>query len=424
MAEGRGDATGSGGCQVSASPGGSPIGVGSAPEASAPSVGQRLGAALADRRDPFVLDAALTGELMTARARVALVLMLLIIQLIPGADVSERIVGLAFSGLAMTLALAIYAVAVRRPHVWFGFASTGVDVSLASLLLVTILLFGHPLAAVNSLVGFELYFLAIGCASLRYDWRICVFAGLLAIAQYGGIVMLAARGGALVHQGAPAFAENAFEWHVVGARLVLLATATMLSAFSVVRAQRLHRLSATDRLTGTANRSAFEQQLLEEARRARRYRRSFSVAVIDLDHFKRVNDTHGHAVGDLVLREVAQTIRRTLRESDMVARYGGEEFALVMPEATADVVQARLEAVREAVAATRVGLDRGGGAIGVTISIGVASWPDEGATVNDVVGLADRRLYEAKRRGRNCVAGPPSSAQPGVSDATRAASLA
>lgn len=168
--------------------------------------------------------------------------------------------------------------------------------------------------------------------------------------------------------------------------------------------QRLHELSTLDGLTRQLNHRVIYDRLTEELERARRYRLPLSVVLCDFDHFKEINDTHGHLVGDAVLREGAAVLRRCLRSTDLLGRYGGEEFLAVLPQV--DLAGARMAAER-----LRQGLEKhpvrlaGGGEVGITASFGVAS-RDELANLESgdvLVSLADSRLYEAKAAGRNRV---------------------
>lgn len=171
----------------------------------------------------------------------------------------------------------------------------------------------------------------------------------------------------------------------------------MLGDFRNVASQ-----AVTDPLTGIANRRSFDEELALEWRRAERVGETLSLVLLDIDNFKRVNDTHGHQQGDAVLREVAAVLRAGVRQVDLAARYGGEEFALVLPETTlADAVTVA-ERLRGAV--ERIGIElEDGTTLPVTASFGVAEKSDR-ERGEDLVAAADESLYEAKRAGKNRVA--------------------
>jgi two-component system cell cycle response regulator len=168
--------------------------------------------------------------------------------------------------------------------------------------------------------------------------------------------------------------------------------------------QRLHELSTLDGLTRQLNHRVIYDQLTVELERARRYRSPLSVVLCDFDHFKEVNDTHGHLAGDAVLREGAGVLRRCLRSTDLLGRYGGEEFLAVLPQV--DLAGARMaaERLRHGLESSPVRLP-GGLEVRVTASFGVASRDEMASSDNSdvLVSLADRRLYEAKAAGRNLV---------------------
>jgi two-component system, cell cycle response regulator len=162
--------------------------------------------------------------------------------------------------------------------------------------------------------------------------------------------------------------------------------------------------SAHDALTGLYNRRYFERRLREESAHAKRHKRPFSLIVVDLDHFKLVNDTYGHEDGDRVLCHVAELIGGSLREDDIACRYGGEEFVVLLratPGTAARVVANRL---RSAVANKAIALGSKGEARHVTLSGGVAAADERnGYNVDGIVDRADKALYRAKRGGRNRV---------------------
>jgi diguanylate cyclase (GGDEF)-like protein len=163
---------------------------------------------------------------------------------------------------------------------------------------------------------------------------------------------------------------------------------------------QLERQTFEDALTGLANRRFLDQRLAEEFERARRHRRPLAVAIADLDHFKRVNDTYSHAVGDDVLRAIAHILRDQVRHTDLVARFGGEEFVLVLTETDLDAARLVCEKLRAAVEAYQWSALRPG--LAVTISIGVSADTDV-ASHERMLATADERLYEAKAAGRNRV---------------------
>jgi diguanylate cyclase (GGDEF)-like protein len=164
----------------------------------------------------------------------------------------------------------------------------------------------------------------------------------------------------------------------------------------------LERLASVDPLTGVLNRRAFFDRLGTEFRRGLRYGRPVAALMIDIDHFKLLNDTHGHAAGDAVLTAVADTLAPNVRESDVIGRYGGEEFAVFLPETTLADGAFVAEKLRLVVEALEVPAPVGGSPLRVTISVGVASSEAYGTTdERAVIVRADEALYEAKRAGRN-----------------------
>lgn len=168
--------------------------------------------------------------------------------------------------------------------------------------------------------------------------------------------------------------------------------------------ERLRELSTLDGLTRLLNRRAIVERLAEELDRASRYGQPLAVLMCDLDHFKAINDTHGHLAGDAVLRCAAAVLRAGLRASDALGRYGGEEFLAVLPQASREAAQQVAERLRSTLARTPCALP-GGGSVKTTGSFGVAALEELGgpASLDAFLDLADRRVYEAKAAGRNCV---------------------
>lgn len=180
----------------------------------------------------------------------------------------------------------------------------------------------------------------------------------------------------------------------------LLATNQRLSEIN----EKLQELSMTDTLTGIYNRLYFNKRFSYEYQRASRYNIELTCIMIDLDHFKSVNDTHGHQVGDVVLTGVANTLAAALRKVDILARYGGEEIVAVLPETPLDRGVQVAERLRESVENCEFEGTKGKLKLKVTISVGVSSYPnDKVKSDEDLLRLADQALYRAKAGGRNRV---------------------
>jgi len=166
--------------------------------------------------------------------------------------------------------------------------------------------------------------------------------------------------------------------------------------------RQLYEASVTDALTGANNREHFDSQLRMELSYARRHGTDCSLVMFDVDHFKRVNDTHGHPVGDEVLVEISKATRRLVRNEDVFARYGGEEFALILRGIALEGAKSVGERLRERIASLSVMTDQG--PLVVTVSVGCASFVTTAdQTAEALVQTADKRLYLAKHGGRNRV---------------------
>ncbi|MDA0335948.1 MAG: diguanylate cyclase [bacterium] len=197
----------------------------------------------------------------------------------------------------------------------------------------------------------------------------------------------------LLHEGASAYITTPIDADALRAQVAVFMRAKE-------RHDQLRAQAVIDELTGAYNRRYLDEQLAARLAEALRYGAAFSIGLVDIDHFKNVNDTHGHQVGDLVLAETAGIIRHQMRKEDLLARYGGEEFALMLPHTDRLGAAILAERIREAIAEHAFVVPSA--TISITISMGLASFPlDEVGNDAELLRVADTRLYEAKRGGRN-----------------------
>jgi len=176
----------------------------------------------------------------------------------------------------------------------------------------------------------------------------------------------------------------------------------LIVAFKRVKLfQEMERLSEIDGLTGVRRRGAFDRRLSEEAVRAKTFKTSFGLMLLDIDHFKSLNDKYGHPFGDQVLKRIGAVLGSTVYDTDFVARYGGEEFVVLLPRAEPEGARRKAEAIRAAIEAEvfSVGFEN----VRATVSIGLAYFPRDAATPEELVAQADGAMYAAKSGGRNRV---------------------
>jgi diguanylate cyclase (GGDEF)-like protein len=167
--------------------------------------------------------------------------------------------------------------------------------------------------------------------------------------------------------------------------------------------EEIYRMTIIDALTGAHNKRYFMEFLEREIARCARYKRPLSLLMFDIDHFKQINDNHGHLTGDFVLREMSKRLLRRVRKEELLARYGGEEFAAVLPETDHAGALKFGEQVREIVSVEPFEYE--GDSFPVTVSVGVATLDGQDMELNAFIKIADDNLYRAKRSGRNCVIG-------------------
>ncbi|HEY6541506.1 MAG TPA: diguanylate cyclase [Ktedonobacteraceae bacterium] len=223
-------------------------------------------------------------------------------------------------------------------------------------------------------------------------WSFLLYCcGLVACSAMIGIFYTATTQKALVQADRAAELEQAHQ-------ALTEAYTNLEHAHSMIQKQAL-----TDGLTGLPNHRAMMDQLGKELERVRRFDRPLSLLFFDADRFKRINDTHGHAVGDMVLRQIGERAIRVLRGGDTVGRFGGEEFVLLLPETDADGARTVAERLRMAIAGEPITTDMVTGSLVATVSIGVATYPADGCSEQELLGQADQAMYLAKRLGRNQV---------------------
>ncbi|HXX32112.1 MAG TPA: GGDEF domain-containing protein [Myxococcaceae bacterium] len=348
-----------------------------------------------------------SGERIVATLRLGLVVTFVFVTSLYLGQGPALVLQLSVSATALAYAGLLYWWASRSTNPWLPWISCAMDVTLTSAGIAVFLVAGDPLRTLNNRVLFEVYFFAIANSALRYDWRLCAFTVGLACAQFLGM-----SGYAAAHWDLAMLRGSPEEFRPVPyvLRLVLLVAAGA-SAIAVARwARHLRLMVGTDDLTGLSQRRPFLERVEEQLTGASPARRVLSIAVLDIDEFKKFNDAHGHLAGDRALQLLAERLRASVRTTDLVARFGGEEFVVAFPGM--DVVQAvgRVEDLRVKLAQVPVPVD--GTMHWLTVSAGVGSWPADGSSFTEVLAQADARLYEAKRRGRNCVIGPPGRLEP------------
>jgi len=165
--------------------------------------------------------------------------------------------------------------------------------------------------------------------------------------------------------------------------------------------ERMHELATVDNLTGVYNRLYFQERLQKEFEIAQKEGYNLSLAIFDIDHFKRFNDTFGHLFGDKVLKDISELLKNSLRSGDIIARFGGEEFVLLFPRTGLKEAYDKVEALREKIAKTVIKDELV--TASVTVSFGLSTYPEISSTQAELLKMADNALYEAKESGRNCV---------------------
>jgi len=364
-------------------------------------IARRVRNALFASPDQALVRARSSSERLVASVRLAVVGFLVISNLMfLAAGGGDTQFVLLMSGIGIGYASALLALTRHTMADWVPWVASTLDVSLASFVIASFGWNGFPLAAVNNRVMFDWYFVAVTLAALRFDWRLCAFTTLLALVEFLGIYGFVAAHWNL--RALTTSAHGSFIPVVFVGRLIMLTGHGAGTIALALWARHLRLMIGTDQLTGLLQRRPFYERIEEELERADVGRTQLSVAIFDVDQFKRYNDRLGHLEGDRALQKIGEQLRKAVRTTDLVARYGGEEFVIAFPRMDVQLAMRRAEALRAEIAALDLDVD----GVPLTISGGVASWPTDGHTFDEVLRRADERLYGAKSSGRNLVIGP------------------
>jgi len=185
--------------------------------------------------------------------------------------------------------------------------------------------------------------------------------------------------------------------------LSVIARSAAMALENATLHKRMEELTITDELTGIYNYRYFAQKLKEEQRRAARYNLPLSMIMLDIDWFKKFNDTYGHEVGNIVLKGITTVVKKCIRDVDIFARYGGEEFVIILPQTPNDEVTKIGERIRKSIESTTFGGGDGIPELKVTVSVGVSSFPENGKPNDELLSVVDQALYRAKGSGKNRV---------------------
>ena len=361
-------------------------------------------AALLARPDEIMLEIGAGGELMVARLRVVIAALLLVLPLanvLGGGTVKDTLIGLGGALIVNIFAHLWLALARRRRLFrWLPFASSAFDVTATTVLLI-VLGANHLPAGLNNLAAWCGYVVAIVLTAPRSDGRIALFAGALAIAQYSLLVLVVMATADSPEQ----LISSDYGAITLGGqaqRVLLLMVFTLITAMVVYRMQRLVEMSGTDGLTRLPNRTWLMYRVPRLFDSVRHDGDSLTLALIDLDHFKRINDTHGHHAGDRALRHVVSALRELSEPGEWLVRIGGAEFVLLMRKPIGTAWE-RVDAIRRGLGERPFEPERGADSVALSFSAGLAGFPHEGTDLSRLLRRADGRLQQAKLQGRNRV---------------------
>ncbi len=363
---------------------------------------QDLRRSLSHAPDELMLEVGAGGEMLLARLRLVIALAMIAMPAINywgNRDAYESLAGFSGVGLVLLLSQAWLLLARQhRRHRWLPFVSSAFDVTLVTLVL-WLLALRSPAAGLNSVVVWCFYPLAIFATALRNDPRVTLFAGGLAVLQFVGLTLVfqAVNDGPLIsaEYGTVQMANQI-------QRVMILLAATVLTAILVLRMHKLVQLSGTDGLTGLPNRTYLNHRVPQILADARNEGHTLCLVLIDLDHFRHINEDLGHQAGDRAMRHAVKVMRLELGRDEPLMRVGGEEFVLIlrMPLGAA---WERMENLRRQLAATPFDPGNGAEPRPMTFSAGIATSPQDATQLSGLMRIADLRLTGAKEAGRNRV---------------------
>ncbi len=365
-------------------------------------LGDVFGTLLA-RPDEIMLELGAGGELLVARVRAllsALILLLPLANALAGAKAAETLIGLAAAVFTNVMAQ-LWLVLARDPrrHGWLPYATGTYDITTTTGVLALLAL-GDRVAGINSMVVWCFYLIAIVLTALRNDGRLTLYVGSLAIVQYGLLCW------AILATASPdQLVSVDYGTASVGSqveRLILLLLAGLVTVAIVHRMQRLVEMSGRDGLTGLPNRLWLLQSMPRILDGMRTSGGSMTLALLDLDRFKRINDEIGHRDGDRALRQLAALFADTLEPRERMARIGGQEFVLLL-QCPIGSAWERIDRLRRGIAERPFVPEFGGEPQRITFSAGLVAWPQDGADLSALLRSANRRLQQAKRDGCNRV---------------------
>lgn len=354
--------------------------------------------------DRAILEIAAGGEILAAYLRFGIYLMVWLVPLyavfIIGEDVPEMWVAVRWSTFTVLVSLGFLLIAKNNITVpGIAYITTAFDISIVTLVLAGIALNGSPHMAVNGMLVWDFYLIILGLTVIRYDLRVCITAGVLSIAEYLILLFWIRYTWDLSSQQYIYSSFGDFSWHLQAGRIVMMLLATIITCGIVLRSRKLYQVTITDRLTGLGNRIFFDARIADEIARSSRTGSKMTLAFLDLDHFKKLNDRYGHDTGDQALVNFSRLLRDETRNFDITARWGGEEFAVVLLDADSEEAYRIISRISDKM--QKIPLLDEPENIFLTVSGGFAEYPSDGTSAEELVQKADERLYRAKNTGRN-----------------------